>query len=352
MSITEVAKLAGVSSSTVSRVINNHPRVAPETVEQVQRAMKKLNYTPSDRRPGPKPTNYGRTATKTIAFFVLGANNNQGTPGFSALASGVSVAASELDVQLLLHHIPDVNQLPSKLLSQLDGVLLHGFLPGPEVREHLEKLPTVWLMANRQRPTWGDQVMPDAYEIGTMVARHLIEKGHKSICFLNMDSERWSFRMACQAFAATAQAAGVEAVSIEEPLAPAAAYWQRFRPETISNIVKRFHDLKSRPTGLFVAEDMQVAMLQPALQASGVAIGPGETEVVSCNNELPYLVGLSPLPSVVDIRLETIGHRAVEQLLWRLEHRDAPERMAVLIEPALIRADERKDLQVKGTAQS
>ena len=53
MSITRVAKLAGVSSSTVSRVINRHPRVAPETALSVQKAMQQLGYTPSARRPGP-----------------------------------------------------------------------------------------------------------------------------------------------------------------------------------------------------------------------------------------------------------------------------------------------------------
>src|SRR5205823_13632548 len=54
MSIFDVADLARVSSSTVSRVINNHPRVAPETAQSVRKAMKTLGYTPSERRPGPK----------------------------------------------------------------------------------------------------------------------------------------------------------------------------------------------------------------------------------------------------------------------------------------------------------
>ena len=63
MSISKVAKLAGVSSSTVSRVINNHPRVAPETVQSVKKAMKELGYVPSDRRPGPKPSARQRVGT-------------------------------------------------------------------------------------------------------------------------------------------------------------------------------------------------------------------------------------------------------------------------------------------------
>ena len=72
MSISKVAKLAGVSSSTVSRVINNHPRVAPETAQSVREAMQTLGYTPSETRPGPKPQSRIRRGTQEIAFFVLG----------------------------------------------------------------------------------------------------------------------------------------------------------------------------------------------------------------------------------------------------------------------------------------
>ena len=75
MSISKVAKLAGVSSSTVSRVINNHPRVAPETAQSVRRAMHTLNYTPSDRRPGPKPASRNRNGVADIAFLVLGTSD-------------------------------------------------------------------------------------------------------------------------------------------------------------------------------------------------------------------------------------------------------------------------------------
>ena len=71
MPISEVAKLAGVSSSTVSRVINNHPSVAPETVTSVRNAMQQLGYAPSERRPGPKPSFRSRTGTANIAFLVL-----------------------------------------------------------------------------------------------------------------------------------------------------------------------------------------------------------------------------------------------------------------------------------------
>ena len=56
-------------------------------------------------------------------------------------------------------------------------------------------------------------------------------------------------------------------------------------------------------------------------------------ELVSCNNELPYLAGLSPRPASIDIRLAAVGQRAVEQLQWRLRHREASERFRICIEP-------------------
>src|SRR5437764_14026894 len=164
MSISKVAKLAGVSSSTVSRVINNHPRVAPQTAQNVRKAMQTLDYTPSERRPGPKPSFQSRTGAATVAFLVLGASRHRATPGFEDLLRGVSAAASRDSINLIFGHVTDIQELPGRLLGQkIDGLLLHGLAPSGELRERLRRIPTVWLMGNRQRPDWGDQVLPDAF---------------------------------------------------------------------------------------------------------------------------------------------------------------------------------------------
>src|SRR5262245_34422883 len=152
MSITRVAKLAGVSSSTVSRVINNHPRVAPETAQSVRRAMATLGYTPSDRRPGPKPSARSRAAAD-IAFLVLGTSGSRATPAFQDLLRGVSMGASRHELNLIFHHVADPNRLPGRVVDQkVDGMLLHGATPVGEARELLRRIPTVWLMGNVRRP--------------------------------------------------------------------------------------------------------------------------------------------------------------------------------------------------------
>jgi len=340
MSISKVAKLAGVSSSTVSRVINNHPRVAPDTAQSVRRAMQTLGYTPSDRRPGPKPASRARSGVADIAFLVLGTSRNRATPAFQDLLRGVSMAASRHELNLIFHHVPDPNRLPSRVLDQrIDGMLLHGATPGDETRERLRRIPTVWLMGNLRRPDWGDQVLPDAYEIGELAARYLAGRGHTKLAFLNLDAGHWSLRMYGHAFASAAQDLGAHVERVEQPSDSSAGYWHDYSPESVDALVQQYLAISPRPTGVFVADDIQVAILQPALQKAGIDVGR-DVDIISCNNEQPYLVGLQPRPAEIDIRVESIGRRGVDQLLWRLEHADVPERIITTIEPLVITADE------------
>lgn len=341
MSISKVAKLAGVSSSTVSRVINNHPRVAPDTVQSVRKAMKELNYVPSDRRPGPKPASRLRVGTGNIAFLVLGTSGERATPAFEDLLRGVSLGASQNELNLAFTHVPDAEHLPARVLDQrTDGVLLHGAAPAAELRKRLQRIPTVWLMGNRRRPEWGDQVMPDSYEIGDLAARYLIERGHRRLAYLNLDAGHWPFRLYFQSFAAAAADGHAEVKSIQQSAeADSTDYWHKFSAEAVERLARQFLELTPHPTGIFVADDMQIALIQPALQAQGVEIGPGKTELISVNNEKPYLVGLTPRPAVIDIRVESIGRRGVEQLLWRLQHLEVPERVIATIEPFIVTAD-------------
>ncbi|HEY1683297.1 MAG TPA: LacI family DNA-binding transcriptional regulator [Tepidisphaeraceae bacterium] len=336
MSINKVAKLAGVSNSTVSRVINNHPRVAPETAKAVRKAMSTLDYKPSDRRPGPKPSLRTRTGATTIAFLVFGTSRNRTTPAFERLLNGVSLASSANNLNLLFAQVPNPEELPGRIIdANVNGLLLHGALPGPEVRERLQRIPTVWLMGNRRRPEWGDQVMPDGYEIGELAARYLTERGHKHLAFFDLDADHWAFRVYGHAFSASAADHGAQVHQLEQKRQLGQDYWQPYMTDSTQELVDRYCRIEPRPTGIFVADDMQAATIQPALQRSGVDIRPGGVEVVSCNNEISFLMGLSPRPASIDIRAEAIGQRGVEQLIWRLEHPDIAERTTIAVEPLI-----------------
>ena len=92
------------------------------------------------------------------------------------------------------------------------------------------------------------------------------------------------------------------------------------------------------PTGLFVAEDRLLPMVDRALLARGVQ--SGDVEIIACNNEQPHYAGLSAQPARIDIRPEAIGRRGVEQLLWRIRTgNDVPERIRVMVDPVLVEPD-------------
>ena len=73
--------------------------------------------------------------------------------------------------------------------------------------------------------------------------------------------------------------------------------------------------------------------MYPVLHKHDVELGR-DMEVVSCNNEWPLLMGLFPRPTVVDIQGAKVGRRAVEQLFWRMAHRD-DSRVVIQIAPLL-----------------
>src|SRR3954451_7824940 len=94
----EVAVLAGVSRATVSRVINDSPRVSPEAREAVQAAAAELRYVPTRR-----PRSLVTRRTDTIAL-VLSESNTQifSDPFFASIVRGLSGALADTDLNLVL----------------------------------------------------------------------------------------------------------------------------------------------------------------------------------------------------------------------------------------------------------
>src|SRR4051812_11087901 len=97
MTMERVAQLAGVSTSTVSRVVNNHPRVAAETATAVRQAMRKLSFQPVLRpRIGRgRPLGSVSARAHTIAFLVIGTSGSRTAPAFDRLLRGVSEAVTD-----------------------------------------------------------------------------------------------------------------------------------------------------------------------------------------------------------------------------------------------------------------
>ena len=337
MSMQRVAQLAGVSTSTVSRFFHNDPCVAPDTAAIVRQAVQTLGFSPAVRR--------RRDATKstdtahTVAFLVLGTSGSNATPAFEKLLRAVSDASDAHDLSLVLNFISDPTQIPRRLFDlPLGGVLCHGDQPGASGIAQLRSLPTVWLMANRHRPQWGDQVMPNNAVIGDMAGRYLVRQGHRRLAYLGANRESWSMRLRAFAFRKAAEDAGVVAEIFDAATQTGADYWSgNGLAAAADQLVASVVGATPMPTGLFVEEDRLLPMIDRGLRVRGVRPGPGgDVEIISCNDERPHYAGLASLPARVDIRPEAVGRRGVEQLVWRMRNPGLAERVRVMVEPALI----------------
>jgi DNA-binding LacI/PurR family transcriptional regulator len=90
-----------------------------------------------------------------------------------------------------------------------------------------------------------------------------------------------------------------------------------------------------RPTAMLVPADSIAVQLYAALRQRDLRVGH-DLSILSFNHERPLVLGLTPALTTIDIRAETIGRRAVERLLWRIDHPEDVVPTKIVVEPELV----------------
>ncbi|HEX8340186.1 MAG TPA: LacI family DNA-binding transcriptional regulator [Tepidisphaeraceae bacterium] len=339
MTLQQVAERAGVSAATVCRVINSMPGITPATAGNVHRAMEALSYVPNARRrTASRPATSVANGAK-VGFVVIDLTDSPTVPMYDHLLRGVSAAAAHHKLNLQVSFISHLADAPKKLAGGgFDGLILHGGCPPLEKTLPLHAIPTVWLMGNRRRPTWGDQVMPDNVTIGQIAAQYLLRNNHRHVMHFGLLSG-WSLGVRALAFQQAIEDAGATATIISHRVRNI----EHVAPEDVDAALEklvtayRAGPADRRPTGLFVAEDWLVRPVYNAFSLAGVRLGPGmDLDVIGCNNDRAHLLGVNPMPATIDVRAELIGYHAVEHLLPRLRRTGLPDRVRVMLEPSLV----------------
>ena len=338
MSIVEVAKLAGCSHTTVSRVINQQPGVSDDAAARVRAAMRRLNYVPPVKRRGPQPKRRKVVRTGNVAVLMFGTDATPLTaPVTAAAIHAVEEALATNAYSMTLGQVRDESRLPSVVQrGDIDGLILHGNPPSPELAERLQRFPAVWMMSPRSRTGyWGDRVAPDNHAIGAVAADYLIQRGHRRVAFLAIDAAHLGFGDRLAAFEQAATSAGL-ACDIVRTEGGANYQPGDFRAvrQHVDRLVEAFAQLDERPTGVFVPRGQAILMVFEALRSRGIEPGRDVT-IIACDND-PALAGLNPQIATVDVRPDRIGRAAVDQLLRRIEKPDLFSKASVLTEPTLI----------------
>jgi DNA-binding LacI/PurR family transcriptional regulator len=359
MSIVKIARRAGVSTATVSRVLNGLPGVRDATRSQVQAAVAKLKYVVPQVKRGPKPGSKrrareiprdnntsstssglaisGRRGTGTIAVIAVGAVGKGADwlqmPVMAACVGGISRAASDAGLKVLLTEILDLRN-PNPLLSnkEIDGALvfLNSDMKPKDFSDALTALqryvPVVWAMGGDAGAYAVDHVIPDDRAIARLAFNHLTTRGCRELAFMTQNP-RWAMmRNRGQAFASFSHDAGTNWSSylVSPDLREGELFGARAVVEPDLNLlVDRLARKSPRPDGLFIGNDATTALVHPMLLKRGIVPGK-DIELVSCDNEQVRLAGLMPRPLSIDIGSAEVGAAAVRRLRFRLEHPTEP----------------------------
>ncbi len=334
----DVARLAGVSQTTVSRVVNGDERVAEPTVRAVARAMRELGYEARPRRKRRGHKAFETSSRRDVIAVVLLDTSMDMHPAMTmAKLRGVEAAASRAGLTLALTRAREDHEiLPALLRPDLCGVLLWGAAIDPELARQIENLPHLWLSSHTADED--SVVLVGNEQAGRMAADYLLDQGIARPATLCPFSSNPQYELRIDGFRYTCHIRNCEAIIIRptntdtvEPPEP--------QTKQIPDLVERLLSLVPMPDGLFIPDDSLTIPVYQLLAEHGIK-PEQDIRIVSCDNESTYLNALRPRPATIDLAPEATGRLAVEQLLRRLNAPSDNRQVSVLINPELIPGQE------------
>ncbi|GAB2731942.1 LacI family DNA-binding transcriptional regulator [Arthrobacter bambusae] len=314
--IYDVAKLAGVSPSLVSLVLQSPERVSDKRRQAVQSAMSELGY-----RPSRAATTLASNRTKSIGLLIDDYRNLW----FVDLLRGMESVLSELGYHVTL---ADSQPGENRIKEAADGLLamhVDALVIAAEPSDSMLArtwVPTVVAGWRKGVPVGADLITNDDDGGGGVAADHLLGLGHTRIGHLSGSDGASAHRRA--GFRRQIQAAGVELLiaeskgTSEEDGYAAASWLLDHHPDT---------------TAIFAANDTMAVGAFAVLKARGLRV-PGDISVIGYDNS-PLAKSRYLDITSVDNRSDVVGINAAHRLLARIEDPAIkPER--TLIDPVLV----------------
>ena len=337
VSIVDVAREAGVSTATVSRVLNNLDKVRPETREHVRKVAKRMEFTLAERRRGTSPKMESQRPTiRFLNFLNPAADASDINETFLLLKRGIVTAANAAGFSVSYHTVgPDDEMDFDPGEGATKGVILLGCRPPEEMENVLSKMPCCWAMAGSWGSDWGDQVMPDHQEVGRLAARYLLRKGHKTVVSLEAWPDERIHRFREAGFEHELKAEPEVQWTVIDGKQGCEGFGG-FPSEyfIFEQLAKNLVNCSPRPTACFVDSDRVLFYVYPHLARLGFVPGR-DFEVISCNCTKTYRQQLPFDFRSIDVHYELIGQMSVMQLLWRMKNPQVSTRVRSLVLPEL-----------------
>ena len=317
--IVDVASLAGVSTSTVSHVLNDTRHVEPETKERVISAVKATGY-----RRDVLARSMRRARTDSIGLVV----SDAGEPAFADMVHGVEEAAAQHGLSLLLANSAEDPAreraaVEALLDRRVDGLILAraaGSSPALLERIREEKKPLVLL--DRLADLDVDQVGVNNQSAMAALVQHLTDRGHERIMLVSGDLRVSSLRERHDGFRAAMLKRGLEVPAglLCEGTVTAAETFDR-----VQAVLRVSAEAGERPTAVLACSTLLAAGALRALQHAGLRV-PGNMAFATFDG-FTYSDLFQPQITTVRQPAFQLGESAVSLLMRRLEDPSTPARI-------------------------
>lgn len=320
--IQDVARAAGVSVSTVSRVLNERYGVASETVERVQKIIDELGYSSS------LAARSMRGATNVIGVVIF----NLGLPFNMEIVRGIDQIVQTQGYDLMVYTSNRANHggdptWEHKVVNQLNGSIVDGIIV---VTPTMLNLPTHFPLVTIEPCEEGDY--PSVLATNCIGARnavqHLLELGHRRIGLIGGAPRLLSARQRRQGYESALRAAGL-------PVAPELYAEGDYSYEIALHAARQLLSLPQRPTAILAGNDESAFAVFDVAQQMGIRV-PQECSVIGFDNT-PESRHSSPPLTTVDQSIVSLGSRAAELLIQIIAGKPVENRLYELPTHLIVR---------------
>lgn len=314
VTIKDVAALAGVSPSTVSRTCKNNPSISEETKERVRKAMAELGYEPNFQA-----SNLASQNSRTIGIILPASAKEvyensfylEAIQGISHYCNGRQYMTTIVTGQDEAEILDAVRSMSRS--GKVDGFIVLYSKKEDPVIDYLFNEGLLYILIGKATQYTNQTIYIDNDNLlaGREAAEYLYQLGHRRIAYLGSDSSLM--------FSADRKAGYQLALAIHQlPVRPEYCVEVKNVSENNEEVIRGLLMQKDRPTAILVSDDILAVSLERVCLENHLAI-PEDLSIISFNNSL-FARLTSPQLTSIDIGAGQLGSEAASQIINHIEN--------------------------------
>lgn len=314
VTIKDVAALAGVSPSTVSRTCKNNPSISEETKERVRKAMAELGYEPNFQA-----SNLASQNSRTIGIILPASAKEvyensfylEAIQGISHYCNGRQYMTTIVTGQDEAEILDAVRSMSRS--GKVDGFIVLYSKKEDPVIDYLFNEGLLYILIGKATQYTNQTIYIDNDNLlaGREAAEYLYQLGHHRIAYLGSDSSLM--------FSADRKAGYQLALASHQlPVRPEYCVEVKNVSENNEEVIRGLLMQKDRPTAILVSDDILAVSLERVCLENHLAI-PEDLSIISFNNSL-FARLTSPQLTSIDIGAGQLGSEAASQIINHIEN--------------------------------